>query len=115
MKDHILSVKEKIGYGMGDAASHIIFDNVMLYMMCFYTDIFGIPRRLCRHHVPAGARLDAISDPVYGSALPTVPAAAGVSSAHGSSSALSRSASSAWLAYSLAGFGPQRQADLTPP
>ncbi|VGJ76215.1 Xyloside transporter XynT [Klebsiella quasipneumoniae] len=43
MKDHILSVKEKIGYGMGDAASHIIFDNVMLYMMFFYTDIFGIP------------------------------------------------------------------------
>ncbi|MDU7758615.1 MAG: glycoside-pentoside-hexuronide family transporter, partial [Enterobacter asburiae] len=39
----ILSVKEKIGYGMGDAASHIIFDNVMLYMMFFYTDIFGIP------------------------------------------------------------------------
>ncbi|NQF22861.1 symporter, partial [Enterobacter hormaechei] len=23
----VLSVKEKIGYGMGDAASHIIFDN----------------------------------------------------------------------------------------
>ncbi|CCI74569.1 unnamed protein product [Klebsiella pneumoniae subsp. rhinoscleromatis SB3432] len=38
-----MSVKEKIGYGMGDAASHIIFDNVMLYMMFFYTDIFGIP------------------------------------------------------------------------
>ncbi|EAO2432229.1 transporter, partial [Salmonella enterica] len=25
MKSEILSVKEKIGYGMGDAASHIIF------------------------------------------------------------------------------------------
>ncbi|KDY41986.1 putative permease domain protein [Escherichia coli 2-427-07_S4_C1] len=33
MKSEVLSVKEKIGYGMGDAASHIIFDNVMLYMM----------------------------------------------------------------------------------
>ena len=43
MKSEVLSVKEKIGYGMGDAASHIIFDNVMLYMMFFYTDIFGIP------------------------------------------------------------------------
>ncbi len=42
----VLSVKEKIGYGMGDAASHIIFDNVMLYMMFFYTDIFGIPAGL---------------------------------------------------------------------
>ena len=27
MKSEVLSVKEKIGYGMGDAASHIIFDN----------------------------------------------------------------------------------------
>jgi Na+/melibiose symporter-like transporter len=35
---------------------HIIFDNVMLYMMFFYTDIFGI-LPVCRHHVPAGARL----------------------------------------------------------
>lgn len=39
----VLSVKEKIGYGMGDAASHIIFDNVMLYMMFFYTDILVFP------------------------------------------------------------------------
>ncbi|MCD3109725.1 hypothetical protein GFK16_22705, partial [Salmonella enterica subsp. enterica serovar Enteritidis] len=30
-------VKEKIGYGMGDAASHIIFDNVMLYMKRLFT------------------------------------------------------------------------------
>lgn len=39
MKSEVLSVKEKIGYGMGDAASHIIFDNVMLYMM-FFIPIF---------------------------------------------------------------------------
>ena len=38
MKSEVLSVKEKIGYGMGDAASHIIFDNVMLYMMFFGND-----------------------------------------------------------------------------
>ena len=48
MKSEVLSVKEKIGYGMGDAASHIIFDNVMLYMMFFYTDIFGIPAGFVR-------------------------------------------------------------------
>ena len=38
MKSEVLSVKEKIGYGMGDAASHIIFDNVMLYMMFFRSE-----------------------------------------------------------------------------
>lgn len=42
MKSEVLFVKEKIGYGMGDVVSYIIFDNVMLYMMFFYIDIFGI-------------------------------------------------------------------------
>lgn len=35
MSNHILSMREKIGYGLGDAASHIVFDNVMFYMMFF--------------------------------------------------------------------------------
>lgn len=66
MKDHILSVKEKIGYGMGDAASHIIFDNVMLYMMFFYTDIFGIPAGFVGTMFLLARALDAISDPCMG-------------------------------------------------
>lgn len=66
MKDHILSVKEKNGYGMGDAASHIIFDNVMLYMMFFYTDIFGIPAGFVGTMFLLARALDAISDPCMG-------------------------------------------------
>ncbi|WP_024547947.1 glycoside-pentoside-hexuronide family transporter [Siccibacter turicensis] len=66
MSDQILSVKEKIGYGMGDAASHIIFDNVMLYMMFFYTDIFGIPAGFVGTMFLLARALDAISDPVMG-------------------------------------------------
>ncbi|HIF7242720.1 TPA: MFS transporter [Klebsiella pneumoniae] len=66
MKDRILSVKEKIGYGMGDAASHIIFDNVMLYMMFFYTDIFGIPAGFVGTMFLLARALDAISDPCMG-------------------------------------------------
>ncbi|MGA2694366.1 MAG: glycoside-pentoside-hexuronide family transporter, partial [Opitutaceae bacterium] len=38
-----LSAREKIGYGLGDAASHIVFDNVMFYMAFFYTDVFRLP------------------------------------------------------------------------
>ncbi len=94
MKDHILSVKEKIGYGMGDAASHIIFDNVMLYMMFFYTDIFGIPAGFVGTMFLLARALDAISDPCMG-LLADRTRSRWVSSAHGSSSALSRSASSA--------------------
>ncbi|GBU14117.1 transporter [Enterobacterales bacterium] len=66
MSTEILSVKEKIGYGLGDAASHIIFDNVMLYMMFFYTDIFGIPAGYVGTMFLLARALDAISDPCMG-------------------------------------------------
>ncbi|MBL7635477.1 glycoside-pentoside-hexuronide family transporter [Atlantibacter hermannii] len=66
MSDQVLSVKEKIGYGMGDAASHIVFDNVMLYMMFFYTDIFGIPAGFVGTMFLLARALDAISDPAMG-------------------------------------------------
>jgi Na+/melibiose symporter-like transporter len=57
--------ERKIGYGMGDAASHIIFDNVMLYMMFFYTDIFGIPAGFVGTMFLLARALDAISDPAW--------------------------------------------------
>lgn len=66
MENEILSIKEKVGYGMGDAASHIIFDNVMLYMMFFYTDIFGIPAGFVGTMFLLARALDAISDPCMG-------------------------------------------------
>ncbi len=62
----ILSVKEKIGYGLGDAASHIVFDNVMLYLMFFYTDIFGIPAGFAGTMFLFARALDAVSDPLMG-------------------------------------------------
>lgn len=66
MDSQAISVKEKIGYGMGDAASHIIFDNVMLYMMFFYTDIFGIPAGFVGTMFLLARALDAVSDPCMG-------------------------------------------------
>ncbi|MBK5142884.1 glycoside-pentoside-hexuronide family transporter [Budviciaceae bacterium BWR-B9] len=66
MHNQILSKREKIGYGLGDAASHIVFDNVMLYMMFFYTDIFGIPAGFVGTMFLLARALDAISDPCMG-------------------------------------------------
>lgn len=37
-----IGVKEKIGYGLGDAASAIFWKLFSMYLMFFYTDIFGI-------------------------------------------------------------------------
>ncbi len=82
MSEQALSVKEKIGYGMGDAASHIVFDNVMLYMMFFYTDIFGIPAGFVGTMFLLARALDAISDPAMG-LIATAPAAVGANSARG--------------------------------
>jgi GPH family glycoside/pentoside/hexuronide:cation symporter len=36
-----LSLKEKIGYGLGDTASHFVWDMVGFWILIFYTDTFG--------------------------------------------------------------------------
>ena len=38
-----LKLQEKIGYGFGDAASSMFWKLFGMYLMFFYTDIFGIP------------------------------------------------------------------------
>lgn len=37
-----ISLKEKIGYGLGDAASSMFWKIFSMYLMFFYTDVFGI-------------------------------------------------------------------------
>jgi GPH family glycoside/pentoside/hexuronide:cation symporter len=37
-----LSVKEKIGYSLGDTASHFVWDMVGFWLLFFYTDVYGI-------------------------------------------------------------------------
>jgi GPH family glycoside/pentoside/hexuronide:cation symporter len=61
-----ISAREKIGYGLGDAASHIVFDNVMFYMMFFYTDIFGLRAAFVGGMFLIARGLDAVSDPIMG-------------------------------------------------
>ncbi|GHG00397.1 MFS transporter [Thalassotalea marina] len=38
----VLSVKEKIGYAMGDAAANFVWRGALAYLAVFYTDTFGI-------------------------------------------------------------------------
>ncbi|AXT38565.1 MFS transporter [Alteromonas sp. BL110] len=40
--DHKLTLKEKIGYGMGDAAANLVWRGALAYLAVFYTDTFGI-------------------------------------------------------------------------
>ncbi len=39
---HRLSAIEKIGYGLGDSAANFIFQTMLIFLMSFYTDVFGI-------------------------------------------------------------------------
>lgn len=38
----MLSIKEKVAYGLGDTASNIIFQTVMMFLLIFYTDVVGL-------------------------------------------------------------------------
>lgn len=37
-----IGFKEKVGYGLGDGASNIIWQTIMLFMAYFYTDVYGL-------------------------------------------------------------------------
>ncbi|RYD48775.1 MAG: MFS transporter [Verrucomicrobiaceae bacterium] len=37
-----LSLVEKVGYGLGDTASNLVWATLMSFMMIYYTDVFGI-------------------------------------------------------------------------
>ena len=37
-----LSIKEKVGYSLGDLAANLVFQTLMTYLAYFYTDIYGL-------------------------------------------------------------------------
>ena len=37
-----LSVKEKVGYSLGDLAANLVFQTLVTYLAYFYTDIYGL-------------------------------------------------------------------------
>ena len=39
---HRLSIREKIGYSLGDLAANLVFQTLITYLAYFYTDIYGL-------------------------------------------------------------------------
>jgi sugar (Glycoside-Pentoside-Hexuronide) transporter len=64
--DDKLSIREKIGYGLGDAGGTIITCLIMNFLTFFYTDIFGLTPALVGTLFIALRVFDAISDPIMG-------------------------------------------------
>lgn len=40
---HTLSIREKLGYSLGDLAANLIFQTLITYLAFFYTDVFRLP------------------------------------------------------------------------
>ena len=65
-QDDKLSLREKIGYGLGDAGGTVITCLIMNFLTFFYTDVFGLTPALVGTLFIALRVFDAISDPIMG-------------------------------------------------
>jgi GPH family glycoside/pentoside/hexuronide:cation symporter len=66
MKQPALSLKEKLSYGLGDAASNIVYQMVVNFLLYFYTDVYGIEAAAAGTLMLAVRLFDAVTDPVMG-------------------------------------------------
>jgi len=62
----MLTIREKIAYGLGDTASNIIFQTVMMFLLIFYTDVVGLSPALVGTLFLVVRLFDAITDPLMG-------------------------------------------------
>jgi GPH family glycoside/pentoside/hexuronide:cation symporter len=61
-----LSVFEKVGYGLGDTASNILYQAWSFFLMIFYTDVFGIDTKVAAFMLLITRIWDMIFDPIIG-------------------------------------------------
>jgi GPH family glycoside/pentoside/hexuronide:cation symporter len=61
-----LTVKEKIGYSLGDTASHFVWDMVGFWLLFFYTDVYGISAAAAGTIMLVARFWDMAIDPVIG-------------------------------------------------
>ena len=61
-----LSIKEKIGYSLGDLAANLVFQTLMTFLAFFYTDVYKIPAASAATIIFAGGLLGAFFNPIMG-------------------------------------------------
>jgi GPH family glycoside/pentoside/hexuronide:cation symporter len=61
-----LSFREKLGYGLGDTASNFFFQVFNLFLLYYYTDVFGIAPAAVGTMFIVTKIIDAASDPLMG-------------------------------------------------
>ena len=61
-----LSFTEKVGYGLGDGASNFFFQTFNVFLLFYYTDIFGISPAAVGTMLIVTKVIDAVTDPLMG-------------------------------------------------
>ncbi|NNE45982.1 MAG: MFS transporter [Rhodothermales bacterium] len=61
-----LSIREKVGYGLGDTAANFIFQTILVFQLAFYTDTFGISAAAAGTLFLIVRISDAFTDPLMG-------------------------------------------------
>lgn len=61
-----VSFIEKVGYSAGDAASNLFFQTFIVYLLFFYTDVFGMPAAVAGTMFVVTRLFDAVTDPLMG-------------------------------------------------
>lgn len=62
----VLRTKDKIGYGLGDMASALVWQTATLFLAYFYTDVFGLPAAIMGTMFLVVRAIDAFVDPCIG-------------------------------------------------
>jgi GPH family glycoside/pentoside/hexuronide:cation symporter len=62
----MITIKERIGYGLGDMSSSMFWKIFGMYLMIFYTDVFGIPAAVVGTMFLVTRFFDAANDPIMG-------------------------------------------------
>lgn len=61
-----ITLREKIGFSLGDAAANFIFQTIMLLQLSFYTNTFGISATAIAVLFLVGRLVGAVADPIMG-------------------------------------------------
>ena len=61
-----LSLREKIGYSLGDLSANLIFQTLMTFLAFFYTDVYKIPPASASAIIFAGGMIGAFFNPIMG-------------------------------------------------
>jgi glycoside/pentoside/hexuronide:cation symporter, GPH family len=61
-----LTLREKLGYGLGDTASHFVWDTFGFWLLMFYTEVYGLSAWLAGLIIVCGRFFDMAIDPLMG-------------------------------------------------